>query len=235
MNFQRSKHLSNEQLSLLIDGRLSEKERERVEAHLRACATCRDAYEGLRQTVALLRATPRVAVPRAFTLSEADVGRAPARSSATWTRWATALVGLVLVLVIGLDVATGMFAPAAPAPAERVAKVMVVTKEVQAVRPHETPVIMKGAPAEEKEPGLMPAARASIPTTSTLEVTAEALALPAITPAAMPPTPTPAPAAPQERGLLPTFAPRWGLRVAEIGLALLFLGLLVRLKKGTGT
>ncbi len=100
----RSQHVSDEELSLLIDGQLDAEKRRRVEAHLRTCAQCRRAYEDMRATVLLLRQAPRAVPPRAFTLTEADVMRpSRRRSRPLWLRWATGLVALALVLVVALD------------------------------------------------------------------------------------------------------------------------------------
>ncbi len=98
-------HITDEELSLYIDGELSEQTRRRVEAHLRVCASCQQAYEDMRQTVMLLRQMPRVVPPRAFTLSEQDVAQQERRRGRPlWLRWATAMAAAALVFVIALDV-----------------------------------------------------------------------------------------------------------------------------------
>lgn len=244
MFHRRSAHLSDEQLSLLLDGRLSEKERRRAMAHLQACARCKEAYEGLQQTVALLRAAPRVRVPRAFTLTEADVGRVPARgSSPAWTRWATALVGLALVLVLGLDFSLSLLAPLSAPPPEP-AKAVVTTMEVQALpQPKAVEQVEKPVPPvsekqpEEKEAPPLPAARASIPTMEVGEVTREALVLPTVqaTRPAVTKTPEAIPTPMSERKRLPILAsPRGWLRVAEIILGALLVVLFISARKARG-
>ncbi len=243
MIFRHSKHLSDEQLSLLLDGRLSEKERQRVEAHLRACAICQDAYQGLRQTVALLRATPRVAVPRAFTLSEADVGRAPARGAApTWTRWATALVGLMLLVVLGVDAFVSLPRMAAPAPREAVAPIQqeseqpaMKTLSITEV-PFATAVVTKVVEKAAVGPTLSARAVAPLGVTPEMALEAEmsatpplpeARALPPLTPTPIPAvTPLPPPPAQLDEPTQPFLARRW-LRLTEAGLAVLFLTLLL--------
>ncbi len=247
MIFRRSNHLSDEQLSLLLDGRLSEKDRRGAEMHLQACARCREAYEELRQTVALLRAAPRVAVPRAFTLSEADIGRVSARTLApTWARWATALAGLALVLLLGLDLSSVLFAPlSAPPPRPVAEKAIVITREVaKQPQPKAVPEAEKALPpaggreVEEKPAGPpVPAARASIPTTAVKESTVEALAVPV--PEATPslaaeesaPVPTPV-SEPGTFSLLVRFRP-W-LRLAEAGLGALLIVLLILSRRARG-
>ena len=61
-------HLTTEQLSAFLDKQLSSQEWAIVDAHLSACQQCQLVLADLRQTVAMLRALPRVDVPRSFTL-----------------------------------------------------------------------------------------------------------------------------------------------------------------------
>ena len=61
-------HLTTEQLSAFLDKELSSQEKAIVDAHLSDCQQCQQALADLRQTVAMLRALPRVEVPRSFTL-----------------------------------------------------------------------------------------------------------------------------------------------------------------------
>jgi anti-sigma factor RsiW len=61
-------HLTTEQLSAFLDKQLSSQEQAIVDAHLSACQQCQLVLADLRQTVAMLRALPRVDVPRSFTL-----------------------------------------------------------------------------------------------------------------------------------------------------------------------
>jgi hypothetical protein len=61
-------HLTTEQLSAFLDKQLSSQEQAIVDAHLSDCQQCQLALADLRQTVAMLRALPRVEVPRSFTL-----------------------------------------------------------------------------------------------------------------------------------------------------------------------
>lgn len=57
-----------EQLSAFLDKQLPPSEQAFVDAHLRSCEQCRLALADLRATVALVRAMPQPALPRAFTL-----------------------------------------------------------------------------------------------------------------------------------------------------------------------
>jgi hypothetical protein len=65
----RDQHLTTEQLSVLLDNTLSSAERDACNAHLQSCLLCQHALASLQQTVALLRAMPKPALPRSFALS----------------------------------------------------------------------------------------------------------------------------------------------------------------------
>ncbi len=227
----RERHLTDEQLSMLMDGRLDAKAQQRAETHLRTCPACRQAYEELRQTVALLRATPRVAVPRAFTLSEADVGRVPRRRHTTsWTRWATVLVGLMLVAVLGLDVMLRALTVSAPpqrewgALSERRA-----TPEMALQGPAEAPPMVS---KQEVKGRATPLARGVAPVAATPPPKIEEGAVP--TPPAPSLVPTLAstlPSAPSETDILASDGFVLGvLRAVEIGLAALFIFLVILLR-----
>lgn len=103
-----SKHIEVEQLSAYLDGQLALAERTHVENHLRGCAACQAELESLRRTVALVQALPRVSVPRAFTLSEAQVGRRPRTAQPAWRsgllRGLGAATALALVAVVAATV-----------------------------------------------------------------------------------------------------------------------------------
>lgn len=104
-----------EQLSAYLDGELEAEERQRLEAHLMACADCQRELAELRQTRQLLRALPAPALPRSFTLPVPEAApardtRAAAVSSrrarsgewvaraAQWVGGIAAAVGLMLLL-----------------------------------------------------------------------------------------------------------------------------------------
>lgn len=101
---------------------MTPQERHQVEQHLRACAACAAELESLRYTKNLLQAMPSVSLPRAFTLSEAQLGavaahRRPAHL-VSYLQGASALVAaLLLVVVVGdvlrLGVPRATLAPAA--------------------------------------------------------------------------------------------------------------------------
>ncbi len=103
-------HVEAEHLSAYLDHQVSPAERARIHLHLQQCPECRAELESLRQTVQLLQALPRVAVPHAFTLSQAQVGvRQPAGAAPVWlgglvrglgAATAVALVALVAFTVL---------------------------------------------------------------------------------------------------------------------------------------
>lgn len=128
---ERVEAKTDERLSAYLDGALSPRERERLEAELARDPQLRARLEALRRTVALVRALPPVRAPRNFILTPAmvegfrPVPARPAvrRFSPLALTFATALSGLVCVLlVVGnlLSAGWGMGAAApVPAPAYR--------------------------------------------------------------------------------------------------------------------
>ncbi len=63
----RSVHCTGEQLHMLLDGRVSDAERENLTAHLRECARCTASYHSLEQMDRGLRALPVEAASAALT------------------------------------------------------------------------------------------------------------------------------------------------------------------------
>ena len=134
--------ISDEMLSAYLDGQVTLQERMQIE---RATAQDPDTawrLASLQQTVALVKALPRVSLPRSFTLSEADVApqRTAAPTQAPWWRTlfdpillrnATAMAAvLFLVLLVG-DLAPRLISPAAP--------VALMLKETVVVEEYATP------------------------------------------------------------------------------------------------
>lgn len=103
----------DELLSAYLDGRLTPADVARLEARLAAEPALRQRLQELHQVVQLLAQAPRLAVPRAFVLSETQAAAASSTRSAWWRRWfvgvprgltlATAAVALALVLTLGVD------------------------------------------------------------------------------------------------------------------------------------
>jgi len=94
-------HLSDEQLSLLIDGESSLGAREAAVRHLRDCVGCTERHEWLVDVVAELRLAPAVRWdPQATTAILAQLGgQRRAREWSTAISVVVALVGAVLLVV----------------------------------------------------------------------------------------------------------------------------------------
>lgn len=160
-------------LSAYVDNEVSDRERRRVESHLASCEACRADLRALRWTVGLLRQTPPVKAPRLFVVREADLAkgrqRTPARVPLRVTQWATAVVALLFVLVVGVDLLAGRGLPrAGTAPVARGAWETAITQSVE-----EQPVEQQADQAARAMPDETP------PPMPTLEARAEAEAAPA--------------------------------------------------------
>lgn len=130
MSFLRKKsehEWVGETLSAYIDGELAGRERARVEQHLKECQACAENLRTLRQTVALLKELPVIPAPRSFAVRPRVARPRPAPAPSGWgyglLKGATAIAALLLVLLIGGDVALHVlggpllsWAPAAVAP-----------------------------------------------------------------------------------------------------------------------
>jgi anti-sigma factor RsiW len=130
MSFLRKKsehQWVGESLSAYIDGELTARERTRVEQHLKECQACAQDLRTLRQTVALLKEMPVLPAPRSFAVRPRVARPRPAPAPSAWgyglLKGATAIAALLLVLLIGGDLALHTFggplvswAPAALAP-----------------------------------------------------------------------------------------------------------------------
>nr|MBC7246065.1 zf-HC2 domain-containing protein [Chloroflexota bacterium] len=96
-----------EELSAFLDGQLSQRERQRVERHLKKCSACQRDLVSLQQTVALLRSTPVLKPPRSFFIpvSERAKQKQAQRTRLVYgyLRAATAVATVLLVLVISSD------------------------------------------------------------------------------------------------------------------------------------
>jgi len=68
MRFRPDHKFIQNNLSAYLDQRLTPRQKERVERHLAECPACRQKLATLRSTVALLRQTPTIPVPRSFVL-----------------------------------------------------------------------------------------------------------------------------------------------------------------------
>jgi anti-sigma factor RsiW len=121
-------------LSAYVDGEVTDRERKRIEAHLATCQACRADLRSLRWTKDVLQQTPVLEVPHSFVVRQVDVERQrPARRRFTLmaTQWATAVVALLFVLVLGGDLLTGARIPVGRSGEALATEVMVVEKQVK--------------------------------------------------------------------------------------------------------
>ncbi len=72
---QDQEHPTTEQLSAYIDRQLSPEEQAFCDAHLSTCQRCQESLAGLRSTVALLQALPRMTPARTFRLTPEMLGQ----------------------------------------------------------------------------------------------------------------------------------------------------------------
>ncbi len=180
-------HVQVELLSAYLDGQASPAERASIDAHLQQCVACQAELESLRRTVTLLQALPRVAVPRAFTLSEAQVGvRRPDPSPGWFGGLARGLGAVAAVLVVALVAFAVLRPERAPwNPDQTVARVSEPTAAVA--------VMQTADQAAESGPAAAPAPLAMEAPTAATEAPAAAAAAPEAATLAAAPTPEPEP------------------------------------------
>ncbi len=115
-------HVNADLLSSYLDDQVTPEERAYIERHVSTCMSCQLELQSLRQTVAILQALPRVPVPRAFTLSEVQVGRgARATRPSPWFGGLARVAG-VLAAVAVIAVSVALLRQSALAPAAQVAR-----------------------------------------------------------------------------------------------------------------
>ena len=96
-----------ETLSAYLDGEISRKDRERLEARLQADEDLRDSLEQLRRTREVMRSSPSMRAPRNYYLTPEMVGRLePARRAYPVLRLAAALASFLFVLLLIGDLFT---------------------------------------------------------------------------------------------------------------------------------
>jgi anti-sigma factor RsiW len=107
-----------ERLSAYLDGELNQKEIEQIELRIKADPVFQAALEEIRSARQILRATPRVSVPRDFRLTPALIGAKPRSRSFQIYRLAAATLSFLFIGVVVLDFGRSFsgaaFAPAAP-------------------------------------------------------------------------------------------------------------------------
>lgn len=206
----RGSHVDVELLSAYLDAQVTPGERRRIEAHLAECAACRHELAALRQTVTLLQALPRIAVPRAFTLAQTQVGlHRSARQPAWRGGMLRGLAAVSAVAVVAVLTAALLRDGDRRSPVE-LARVVAPTAAAleTGARDAATVQVRKAAPAVAFAPTKAPAV---------VEKSAPAPMPRAAAPAAAAPTSSPAQAVPTiERTAAPAVAPS---RPAEPALA----------------
>ena len=126
-----------ELLAGYVDGTLPEPERDVVDAHLEACATCREEVELARAAVTALASLPEEPVPFGVTgpiLAEAG-RRFDGRRAAMWSRvqWGVgAAAAAALILVVALNLGNGQREHAASPAADGAASAPVESAPAQA-------------------------------------------------------------------------------------------------------
>ena len=108
-------------LSGYLDNQVTPEQRAYIERHVRTCVSCQLELQSLRQTVTMLQALPRVPVPRAFTLSEAQVGRRARGAPAPWFGGLARVAGVMAALAV-IAVSVAVLRQSAFAPAAQVAR-----------------------------------------------------------------------------------------------------------------
>ncbi len=129
-------------LSAYLDGELSEREKRQVEEKLQKDPASRTALEGLRRTRQVLRYTPQRPVPHNFTLTE-DMLRKPLLPSFSRIfSYSAALAGILLVLVLGIDLFSGVGRPQMAMSAAEPVMESFKAAEDQAAEPQQAPQII---------------------------------------------------------------------------------------------
>lgn len=168
-----------EQLSAYADGELAPVESRQIEEQLDSKPAYQEALQAFRQTKDLLGKMPEVRAPRSYVLTEEMAG---IRSSWGWfpsRQLATALAGLLLVVVVGVDVLTsgargaGMMAESelraqAPAAADQIEATaeLQMMEEAEADQEAEEPAAGLQAPAGTMTPDGEGAGEFTAPTES---------------------------------------------------------------------
>ena len=138
-------HVDVDTLSAYLDSQITPTERTRVDEHLASCLVCQNELDGLRRTVTLLQALPRMPVPRAFTLSEAQVGIRQPQTQPIWVGWARGLAAVTAIALVAV-VAVSLLNQPSWQPAATVARIVPAAEAPQSAAQPAAPV--ESAPAE---------------------------------------------------------------------------------------
>jgi len=127
-------HISQDDLSEYLDGRLSGTAAARIDRRLTECATCRQELDALRSTVSVLQQMPELTLPRSFVMPGPPPAPVAVRSPAPlrMPQWvysgAAATAALVFAILVSAD-ATGLLAPELTAQPEVTAQTLRVAPE----------------------------------------------------------------------------------------------------------
>jgi hypothetical protein len=154
-------HLTDEQLSTLVDDRLGAADRETAGRHLVQCDVCSQSFQELTYTVHALRAIPAPALPRSFQIVQTS-------KTSFWSRllgWSLGLQGLaaagaaLFVVLLAIDM-TAMSSPSSIVPLAPAAQSRAAVAAQKAQATVVAPYAAAPAPASES-------ARAAAPPPST--------------------------------------------------------------------
>jgi Tol biopolymer transport system component len=115
-------HVNVDLLSSYLDNQVTPEQQAYIEWHVRTCVSCQLELQSLRQTLTMLHALPRVPVPRAFTLSELQVGRRVRGGSTPWFGGLARAAGVLAAIVI-IAASVAVLRQSALIPAAQVARV----------------------------------------------------------------------------------------------------------------
>ena len=199
-------HVDVDKLSAYLDNQVTPAERAHVEGHLATCAACRGELDGLRRTVVLLRALPRVPVPRAFTLSEAQVGIHRPEPQPVWgsvLHGLGAVAAIALVAVVAVSLLNRPSWQLAATVARNAPPAATAQPAVQPVAPAES------APAEPAAKALVPAPAEPAPIAENAvekSATVADAAVPTVAAEPVPAAPAAEPAASEQEAVPPAAA-----------------------------
>src|SRR3990172_935326 len=141
-----------ELLSAYLDGELTPREADRLQARLDGEADLRWALEELRRTVSVVRSLPEVRPPRSFTLTAEAAGSRAPHAAYPALQLATALATLAFVAVVGLDALSSRATGVALAPTFREQGQLLtaapVEEATQAPTPEPPPALSASVPEE---------------------------------------------------------------------------------------
>jgi hypothetical protein len=103
----RKTHPDVRLLSCYLDRQVSERERQRVEAHLALCPSCREVLEDLRQVRQALQTLPWEEPSRPIRLAPAQPVR-PRPATPQWVAPTAVAAALLLVVLVATDLSLGL-------------------------------------------------------------------------------------------------------------------------------